>query len=109
MSVGLYKYNGDIDDDNSEVIISEPIASQRIYDTYIVPAIEELNIFYFQDDAEIKFENLENVLIEIQLLIDWAQCKVEGEDKKYLSDRLIHIRDVIVNSLKTKDDILYIF
>ena len=52
---------------------------------------------------------LENVLLEIQLLLDWVQNKVEGEDKKLLTDRLIHIRDVIIDSLKTKDDILYIF
>ena len=109
MSVGLYKYNGDINDDNSEVIICEPIASQRIYDTYIIPAIEELNIFYFQDDAEIRLGNLEDVLGEIQLLLDWVQSKVEGEDKLFLSDRLIHIRGVIVDALKTSDDILYIF
>lgn len=53
MSVGLYKYNGNIFDD-AEEILSENIASQRMYDKYLEPAIKELNIYYFQDGAEIK-------------------------------------------------------
>lgn len=108
MSVGLYKYDGNIYDDADE-ILSETIASQKMYDKYLSYAIEELGILYFQDGAEIKLENLENVLSEIQLLLNWVQNKVEGEDKKILTDRLIHISEVIEDSLKSKDDILYIF
>lgn len=108
MSVGLYKYDGNIYDDADE-ILSETIASQKMYDKYLSSAIEELGILYFQDGAEIKLENLENVLSEIKLLLNWVQNKVEGEDKKILTDRLIHISEVIEDSLKSKDDILYIF
>ena len=41
MSVGLYKYNGNIFDDSKE-ILSENIASQRMYNKYLEPAIEKL-------------------------------------------------------------------
>lgn len=109
MSVGLYKYSGDIEDDNSTVLLSEPIASQRIYDQYFTAAISELGILYFQDGAEIRFENLERVLLEIQLLMEWIQNKVNGEEKQFLLERLVRIKSVVADSLRTKADILYVF
>lgn len=53
-------------------------------------------------------ENL-NCVKQIKLLLNWVHNKVEGEDKKILTDRLIHISKMIEDSLKSKDDILYIF
>ena len=108
MSVGLYKYNGNIFDDVEE-ILSENIASQRIYDRYLEPAIEELNIFYFQDGAEIRKNNLDLVIKEIELLTKWVVNHVEGEDKEYLLERLKHMKEVIPKSLESDEDVLYIF
>lgn len=105
MSVDIYKYDDNIYDDADE-IVSEVIASQRIYDKYLSKAIKELGIAYLQDGAELRIENLEKALSEIQLLIDWIQAYVKGEDRMILSERLDHIRSVIKDSLKTKDDIL---
>lgn len=108
MSVGLYKYNGNIFDD-AEEILSENIASQRMYDKYLAPAIEELNIYYFQDGAEIRKGNLDSVMLELELLIKWVTDNVEGDDLEYLLCRLQNIKKVILKSLENDDDVLYIF
>ena len=108
MSVGLYKYDGNIYDDANE-ILSENIASQKMYDTYFQPAIKELKILYFQDGAEIKKNNLNDVMSEIELLIQWVTSHVEENDKEYLLGRLYNMQEVIPKSLINDDDILYIF
>ena len=108
MSVGLYKYNGNIFDD-AEEILSENIASQRMYDKYLASAIEELNIYYFQDGAEIRKGNLDSVMSELELLIKWVRDNVEGDDLEYLLYRLQNIKKVILKSLENDDDVLYIF
>ena len=108
MSVGLYKYDGNIYDDAKE-ILSENIASQRMYEKYLEPAIEELNIYYFQDGAEIRINNLDSVMSELELLMKWVTDHVEGDDLEYLLCRLRNIRKVIPKSLENEDEILYIF
>ena len=108
MSIGLYKYDGNIYDDAKE-ILSENIASQRMYEKYLEPAIEQLGIYYFQDGAELRKNNLDSVMLELELLIKWVTDNVEGDDLEYLLCRLRNIRKVILKSLENKDDILYIF
>ena len=44
MAVGLYKYDGNISDRGSKLILSENIASQQFYEKYWEKAIKELNI-----------------------------------------------------------------
>ena len=46
MAVGLYKYNGDINDRDSKEIISEPISSQRFYNEYWEKAIKGVGSFF---------------------------------------------------------------
>ncbi|SHI23244.1 hypothetical protein SAMN02745229_02261 [Butyrivibrio fibrisolvens DSM 3071] len=58
MSVDIYKYDDNIYG-NADEIVSEVIASQRIYDKYLSKAIKELGIAYLQDGAELRIENLE--------------------------------------------------
>ena len=108
MSVGLYKYDGNIFEDAKEVL-SENVASQRMYDKYLQPAIKELSIFYFQDGSEIRKANLDLVMDEIELLIKWVASHVEGDDKEYLLNRLKNMKEVISNSLENDEDVLYIF
>jgi len=107
MSVGLYKYDGDIYHDAKE-ILSENIASQRIYEKYLKPAIKELNIYYFQDGGEIKKENLDSVIVELESLIKWVKDNVEGSERGYLIRNLENSKKVILESAK-QDGVFYIF
>lgn len=108
MSVGLYKYEGDIFDDAKEVL-SENIASQAIYDKYLKPAIKQLNIHYFKDGAEIKKQDLDSVVLELDSIIQWTIDNVEGNDKEYLLLRLQNIKKIMPKALTDSNEILYIF
>ena len=108
MSVGLYKYDGNIYDDAKE-IISESIASQSMYEKYLKPAIKELHIAYFQDGAEIRKKDLQRTMTDVKLLIQWIENNVQGDDMTYLLSRLQKIQSLIPDLLANDDDVLYIF
>ncbi|MBO1085741.1 MULTISPECIES: hypothetical protein [Enterococcus] len=109
MSVGLFKYNGDIYEENSEVILSENISSQSFYERYWEKAIGELGIKYIQDGAEFNNTKLEVVMEELDLLKSWAIANLQGEEKEYMTARIENLEEVIPKSLISKKDILYIF
>lgn len=108
MSVGLYQYDGCLYDDAKE-ILSVNIASQRMWDQYFECAIEELGIHYFRDGAELRKDNLDAVMSELELLISWVANHVKGSDLEYLLGRLQNIKEVISVSFEKDDDVLYIF
>ena len=109
MSVGLYKYNGDINDRNSKAIISESISSQSFYEEYWEKAIYELNIKYVQDGAEFNRSHLNIVMDELNLLKKWALSNLINKELEYMVRRIERLQEVIPNALKNDDDILYIF
>ena len=109
MSVGLFKYDGDLYDRNSKEILSEPVASERMYMKYLGPAIEELNIQYFYDGAWLRKCNLDSIMSELDMLIQWVEVHVEGIDREYFLERLENMKVVIPRELENDDDILYIF
>lgn len=51
MSVGLYRYNGDIYDRKSELTLSENISTQEFYDEHWERAIHELGISIIRDGS----------------------------------------------------------
>ncbi len=109
MSVGLYKYNGDINDRDSKEIISEPISSQRFYNEYWEKAIKELNVKYIQDGAEFDKSKLIIVMKELKLLKDWALKNLDGKNLEYMSNRIEKLQKIIPIALQNDKDILYIF
>lgn len=80
-----------------------------MYDKYLEPAIEQLNIYYFQDSAEIRKSNLDSVMSELEALIRWVNNNIKGDDMEYLLGRLQNVKKVILESLENDDDVLYIF
>ena len=109
MSVGLYKYNGDINDRDSEEIISELISTQSFYNEYWEKAIKELNVKYIQDGAEFDKSKLIIVMKELKLLKDWALKNLDGKNLEYMSNRIGKLQEIIPIALQNDDDILYIF
>ncbi len=109
MSVGLYKYEGNIYDENAKLVLSENIASQRFYEKYWEKAIKELNIKFMQDGAEINFEQKDIVIKELGLLLSWAKENLCGKDLDYMKCRIENLQKVIPTALEGEDDILYIF
>ena len=109
MSVEIFKYDRDIYDDAANMLRSAGISSQAIYDKYLEPAVKELNIRYFRDGGEIRKCNLEEVMKELELLIEWLENHVEGEDLDYLKSKLQYMQKFIPEALQEDDGILYIF
>ncbi|MGC6768094.1 hypothetical protein ACYSNR_17355 [Enterococcus sp. LJL128] len=109
MSVGLFKYDGDIYNENSKVILSENISSESFYEKFWEKAIAELNIKYIQDGAEFNKTSLDIVLKELGLLKEWAIANLHGEDREYMRSRIENLEKVIPTAFTSEQDILYIF
>ena len=109
MSVGLYKYDGDINDRNSNLVLSENIASQQFYEKYWERATKELNIKYIQDGAEFNFSKKDIVMEELKLLLCWAEQNLQGKDLNYMKNRIKNLQKVIPIALNDETAILYIF
>lgn len=109
MSVGLYKYDGDIYNRSSELVLSENIASQEFYEKYWERAIHELNIKYIQDGAEFDLSKKSIVLEELELLLSWTEKNLQGKNREYMSDGIENLKKVIPDALNNEKTILYIF
>lgn len=109
MSVGIFKFYGNIYDKDAEIVMSANIASERMYNRYLEPAIEELHIHFFQDGAEIKKINVDDVMKELDLLAHWINTNCCNDDREYLIERINNMEMVIPKELKEDDDVLYIF
>jgi len=109
MAVGLYKYDRDINDRNSELVLSENIATQEFYAKYWEKAIGELGIKYIQDGAEFDYSKKNIVLKELELLMVWVEQNLEGKELEYMKSRVENLQNVIPDAFDDEKTILYIF
>lgn len=109
MAVGLYKYDGDINDRNSKLILSENISSQQFYSKYWEKAIDELGIKYLQDGAEFDKSKIDIILKEIKSLLSWADINLIEKDLAYMKERLENLQKIIPTAFDDDKTILYIF
>ncbi len=109
MAVGLYKYDCNINDRDSKLILSENIASQQFYEKYWERAIDELKIKYIQDGAEFDITKKNTVLKELMLLLHWAEKNLQGEDLEYMKSRIENLQKIMPEAFDNEDTILYIF
>ena len=110
MSVGLYKYDGDIYDENSEIVLSENIASQAFYERCWRKAILQFKIKYIQDGAEFDCSKKDQAMRELDLLHGWAECNLRDEELEYMKSRVENLQKVIpAIFLDDEKAMLYIF
>ena len=109
MLIEICKYDRDWDDFYAKVLLNKIISTEAIYDKYLAPAIKELGIQYFRNNGEIRKCNQEEAVRELELLIEWVENHVEGEDLEYLKPRLREVQKFIPEALQEEDDILHIF
>ena len=105
MSVGLYRYSGDINDKNTELIFSENISSEVFYQRYWVKAICESKVKLFKDGCDFDVGDLNIIMSELNALGAWATENLSGIDLKYMSERIISLP---MHLRLTKRDIDYI-
>ncbi|OMF02798.1 hypothetical protein MHI48_30120 [Paenibacillus sp. FSL H7-0942] len=109
MSVGLYRYNGDIEDRNCELTLSENIATQEFYDEYWEAAIHELGIALIRDGSKIYFHQLEAAEVELKRLREWAKQHLNGSELDYITSRIENVQDILPSAFISASKILYIF
>lgn len=109
MSVGLYRYNGDMEDRNSELTLSENIATQEFYDEYWEAAIHELGIILIWDGSKIYFHQLEAAVVKLKRLSEWAKEHLNGSELDYMTGRIENLLDILPGVFISKSTILYIF
>ena len=108
MSVEICKYDRDWDNFYAKLVMNEVISSQRMYKKYLKSAMIELRTYYFRVNGEIRKNNLETVMKELDLLIEWVENHTEGEDLEYLKSQLQYMQKLIPEALQEDDDILHI-
>lgn len=109
MSVGLFRYNGDINDRYSKPTLSENISTEEFYQRYWQKAINELGIKIIQDGSEFNKSKLSEVLVELDLLRNWAINNLAGTELEYMKERIENLQKVIPNAFIDYNTILYIF
>ncbi|MGG4127152.1 MULTISPECIES: hypothetical protein [Paenibacillus] len=109
MSIGLFRYNGDINDRNSELTLSENISTQDFYEEHWETAIHELGIKIIQDGSEINYSQLEAAIDELALLKEWTIKKLIGNDLEYMKGRIENLQKVLPDAFINEDTVLYIF
>lgn len=92
-----------------ELLMNEVFVQEKTYYKYLEPAIMELGIQYFHNNGQIRKCNQEAVMRELELLIDWVENHVEGEDLEYLKSKLQNVQKFIPEALQDDDDVLDIF
>ena len=96
MSVGLYRYSGDINDKNTELIFSENISSEVFYQL-------------FKDGCDFDVGDLNIIMSELNALGAWATENLSGIDLKYMSERIENLKSVLPQACKCKGGKFYIF
>lgn len=109
MSVGLYRYSGDINDKNTELIFSENISSEVFYQRYWVKAICESKVKLFKDGCDFDVGDLNIIMSELNALGAWATENLSGIDLKYMSERIENLKSVLPQACKCKGGKFYIF
>lgn len=109
MSIGLFRYNGDINDRDSELTLSENISTQDFYEEYWETAIYELGIELIQDGSEIHYSQLETALVELASLREWSIQNLSGNELEYMKGRIENLQKVLPGAFIDENTVLYIF
>lgn len=106
MSVSVFRMNQE--DDSFELGFEIPISREEFFTEYWQTAINELGIIGIQNGIELRKEQLESTLMELEKLRKWAQSNLQNNDLKYMVSRV----DLLINELplafKTDDTVLWI-
>lgn len=108
MSVGLFKFSGDIHDDDSKIISSLSVSGESVYWKYWDKAVRDCNIKFFKYDGEFYFENKDEVMDELQRIYVWAKNNTEGKDGKYMLACVEYLMENLPAEFEKEPGIFYI-
>lgn len=102
MSVSLSRSEGP----NGKIDLEIPVAFQRVYRQYWVPAIEELGIKWFHECSYFGKDKLPEVLHELALIREWTLKNVTGVDQESMLKRIDRLIAEIPPAFDREDTIL---
>lgn len=106
MSVSVFRVNQE--DGSFELGFEIPISREEFFTKFWQTAIDELGIIGIQNGIELRKEQLESTLIELEKLRKWAQSNLQNNDLEYMASRINLLIHELPLAFKTDDTVLWI-
>jgi hypothetical protein len=105
MSVGVIILEPHFSDFEREFSI--PISNEKFFQTYWESAIEELKLQWIQNGIEIKKENLQSLLFELDKLKEWAEINLTEANLIYMIERIHALKDLLPTAFQRESAIIW--
>ncbi len=105
MSVSIFRMNKA--DDLFELGFEIPVAREEFFTEFWQTAIEELKIKRLRNGIELKKEDLQSILDELEQLRHWAKLHLQHNDLDYMFSRIDLLIKELPSAFKTEDTILW--
>ncbi len=106
MSVSVFRMNQK--DGSFELGFEIPISREEFFTKFWQTAINELGIIRIQNGTELRKEQLESTLMELEQLRKWAQSNLLNNDLEYMVSRIDLLIKELPSAFKTDDTVLWI-
>ncbi|MFC3800487.1 GNAT family N-acetyltransferase [Cohnella sp. GCM10012308] len=106
MSVSVFRINQE--DDSFELGFEIPVSNERFFMNYWQSAIEQLGISCIRNGTELRKEQLELTLQELEKLRIWAQSKLLKNETEYMLNRIDWLLIQLPFAFITDDTVLWI-
>ncbi|MDQ0114625.1 hypothetical protein [Paenibacillus harenae] len=106
MSVSVFRMNQE--DDSFKLGFEIPISREEFFTKFWQRAIEELKIAGIQNGIELKKEQLDSTLLDLEKLRIWAQSNLKNNDLEYMVARIDLLIKKLPLAFKTENTILWI-
>ncbi len=93
MSVGLFRYNGDINSSDSKLVFSENISTEKFYINIWSRAVRECDSKLFKDGSNFTVQQIDIVIDELKKQLEWCEINldIETHEYEYMHSRIINI------------------
>jgi alanine racemase len=95
-------------DGSFELGFEIPISREEFFTKFWQTAINELGIIRIQNGTELRKEQLESTLMELEQLRKWAQSNLLNNDLEYMVSRIDLLIKELPSAFKTDDTVLWI-
>ncbi|MBA2937281.1 hypothetical protein HZF08_03110 [Paenibacillus sp. CGMCC 1.16610] len=106
MSVSVFRINQE--NDSFELGFEIPVSNERFFMKCWQPAIEQLGISCIRNGTELRKEQLELTLLELEKLRIWAQSTLLDNDTEYMLTRIDWLLKQLPIAFITDDTVLWI-
>lgn len=106
MSVSVFRMNQE--DNSFELGFEIPISREDFFTKVWQTAINELGIIGIQNGIELRQEQLESTLLELEKIRQWARSNLRNNDLEYMVSRIDLLIQELPSAFKTDDTVLWI-